>query len=182
MKILKVAVLLGLSVLASTAMAARPGYTYVSGGFTTQNLSDFCTQDGVWLDGSLSLDGQIFFQAGHADVEGSRCGSTRTHFSVGVRNDYGRSSSAFAKAALIFQRNNGDTDPGVSVTGGLRTMFSNQLELNISLTAEIMDDNDQNYITAGTRYILGRSVSVLGDLSLNDEGDTGLNVGVRFSF
>src|SRR5690606_14394890 len=70
------------------AFASRPNYNYFGAGYARQHLDLGCEQDGLFLEGSLTLNELVYFHASHTDLtSNSWCGSTSTALSLGLRAD-----------------------------------------------------------------------------------------------
>lgn len=188
MKLLHVALVFALAASASTVFAARPGYTYAGVGYVKQDLDiDYapdCTQDGLFLEGSLAFDGQLFGHLRHVDVtsDSGRCGSTSTSISAGFRNNYGNSSSVYAMASLVNRDYGPDSDAGLGISLGIRTMYQPDVELGFSVGYESIDDYSQLYIDGSARYMIVPQFGLSIDLGINEDGNTSMGVGGRYYF
>lgn len=175
----------GLTLLAGDVFAARPNYTYAGFGYTSHHLEDYdCGQDGIYLEGGLALDGQMILRGKHTDVTSGNggCGSTTTEISFGFRNDFSQNSSVYALVSLVNRDEGWDSDAGIGLSGGIRTFFSKRLEINGSISYETIDSYSQLYLTGGAAFQIFPNVTLTGDLSANDEGNTGISFGGRYNF
>lgn len=183
MRLFAILLVMGLSVAAN---AARPAYTfaglaYVQDRFTSGNE---CTQDGVLIEGSLVLNELFFVRGRHVDVtsDDDWCGSTTTSVSSGFHSTVGMSSSLYGLATILIQDSGNDTDPGVGLETGVRTMFRGGIEGKVFIGYEIIDDLDESYLGVGFNKGLSRRWSLFGDLSTSNEDKTGISLGFRFNF
>ena len=163
--------------------AARPNYTYLGLGYAFDKLDGGCDQDGLYLEGSLVLSELTFIQLHHTDVTSSSwCGSTTTSFSGGVRSDIGGSSSLYGTASLLHRDYGNNSDTGAGVNIGLRSLILFELEVNGLLGYESIDGYEVSYIGAGINYWLSQAFSLSAGMTLNDEDDKGVTVGLRYNF
>jgi len=75
-----------------------------------------------------------------------------------------------------------DTDPGVGLETGLRSILSSGLETKFFIGYDIVDDFDESYIGAGVNYRMGRRLSLNAEATTTNEDVTGLSLGFRFNF
>jgi len=163
----------------------RPGYTYVGGGIAMHELDDGggCSQDGIYLEGSLGLDGQLFVQGQHVDVtSNSWCGSTTTTLSAGLRNDYGNHATMYVIGSVLNRDYGPDSDAGLGFAAGVRAMISRGVEAGGALSYETLDGSDQLYLTGSLNYWLSKDFSAKAELSTADNGNFGFGLGIRYNF
>jgi hypothetical protein len=172
---------------AQIALAARPNYTYAGLGFAYDYLDDDligdCEQDGPFVEGSVVLNELTYFTLEHTDVPSSSfCGSTSTALGAGVRADVGGASSVNASLSMIRRDYGNDTDIGFDVDIGLRSFVASGVEAQGILGYEDIGPNEQVYVGAGVNYYLTRRFSVNSILTINDQDDKGIKLGLRFNF
>lgn len=166
----------------------RPNFNYVGGGYGWQDLEfengGSCEQDGLYIEGSLLMNEQLFVQANLADYSGDGCGSTTSALGIGIRADYGSSSSLYGVLQGLIRKFDdvNDSDPGVGLSGGIRTMVRTGLEGSGFAGFEAVDGDNQLYIGAGLNYWVSPEVSLKGNVTLDDEGSTGFSIGARYNF
>lgn len=188
MKIIKQSVLASAVFLAlaiSVSASARPAYNYVGVGYMRQDVSDRnCIQDGLVLEGSLLTNEHMYVRALHVDVtsDNASCGFTMTSLSGGVRSDFGANSSVYGLATLMARDSGNDTDPGVGLQAGMRSILSSGLELKFFMGYDIVDDFDESYLGAGINYYLSRSISFMAEAFVTNEDTSGVSAGLRFNF
>jgi len=179
--------LFAIAFLASSfAAAARPGYTYLGLSYVQDRYTDGneCTQDGGQLEASLVLNELFFVQMSHVDAtsDDDWCGSTTTAFSGGFRSPMGADSSFYGQALIIRHDRGNETDPGVGVESGVRTIWGRSWESKFFVGYEIIDEDEFSYLGVGFNKGLNHRVSLFGDLYSTNEDKTGLSLGIRFNF
>ncbi len=195
MRNIKTVLLVCLCLLASEVFAqqspqakGRPSYIYVGGGLAFENLkfkeAPSCSQDGLYLEGSITLDGRLFFQGRHVDVtSGSAwCGSTTTRLSMGLQNEYGSATSVYLMGTILNRDFGLDSDAGVSISGGVRSKLSSNMELEGALSFDSVDGVDVLYGTAAFSYWVRSDISVKAEVTTTDNNDAGLSFGARYFF
>lgn len=175
-----------LTVIAGQVLAAnRPNFNYAGLGYTYQDLDSFaCDQDGLFLEGSLSYDEQIFIAAKHVDVtsDGYDCGSTTTSVSLGLRGDIGTTSVLYGKATFLYRDYGSDADPGLGLSFGARSIISNGLEAEGFIGHESVDSYSESYIGGALNYWISPDFSLRGSLTSSSESTTTLGLGIRLNF
>ena len=170
----------------ASTLYGRPNWNYVGGGYTWQRLDvgalGDCKQDGLYFEGSLLINEQIFVQADVSDVNGDFCGSTNYAVGAGITADYGSASVIYGVGQLIMRDYGGDSDPGVGINGGIRTMVRQGFELNAFAGFEKVDEADQLFIGGGINYWITPEISLTGAININDEGSEGFSFGGRYNF
>ncbi len=180
----------------SNTFRERPTFNYAEVGYGRQKLDVFspesvndgrsCWQDGAFLNASIMVNEQVFVEARHSDLEGSLCGFRSTSIGTGLRVDFGRTSVLYGAVRLIYRKYRpaagGDSDPGVGLTAGIRTMLAPGVEMNGFFGAEKVDEIGETFAGLGVNYYLTREFSLTGDLTLNDDGNEAYSVGVRINF
>lgn len=168
---------------AHAAFAARPNYTYLGLGYAYDHLDGGCEQDGVSLEGSLVIDELSYIRLNHIDVTSSSwCGSTTSSVAGGVRSDVGGSSSVYATAAISRRDYGYETDLGLAVDTGFRSMVLPGVEVGAFIGYEIVDSREVTYFGGGVNYWLSRSISVTAAVTVNDNDDEGARVSLRYNF
>lgn len=186
MKVLRLPLFVLIAVFATDALAGnRPNFNYFGIGYAYDDLEDYnCTQDGLFLEGSLSYDEQVFIQARHVDVTSNDpygCGSTTTQLSLGLRGDYGTSSVLYGKASVLFRDYGDDSDPGLGMSFGVRSIVANGLEAEGFIGYETVDSFSQSYVGGAANYWISRDFSLRATISTTSKSTTGFTFGVRFN-
>lgn len=163
--------------------AERPNYTYVGIGYAYDHLDGGCEQDGPFLEGSLTVNELSFVRIQHTDVTSSSwCGSTSTSFGGGVRSDIGGSSSIYATAALVHRDYGNNSETGIGADAGVRSIIMPGIEATGFVGYESIDNIEITYFGGGLNYWLSRDITLSGVVTVNDNDDEGIKVGLRFNF
>ncbi len=179
------AVILSTVLVSADVMAARPTYSYLGLNYARHEFSsgNSCVQDGVELNGSLVMNEHTFIALRHVDVTSNEwCGSTTTRLSGGFRGDVGARSSLYSIASVMARDTGNDTDPGVGLELGLRTVWESGVESKIFMGYDLVDDDDESFIGIGINYGLSRRLSLVADLAATNENATQMIAGIRFNF
>ena len=173
----------------ATSYAARPSYDYLQATYLRQDLDDFdCTQTGLELAGSISVDESMFVQASMNDVSDAPCGSQLFRVSAGLRGDYGTQSNLFMKASLFNLNIDTPDDSGLGygIAAGVRSYINSGVELNGTITYDNVDIDGVDLglgFGVGIVYGLSNGLAVTGDLTYAEENDVmGTNIGIRYYF
>lgn len=181
MSILKFICFVLLITSAATTLAAGPSFNYLGAGYALHHVDD-CDPDGLYLEGSATLNEFVFFEGRHIDVVSDLCGSTSTFASAGIRSEVGSSSYVYGLATVLYRDYGNDSDAGLGVRAGIRSFVSQGVEARGYAGYELADELDQFYVGAGINYWLTRDFSLSGDLSLSDSEGQVLTAGLRFNF
>ncbi len=178
-------VMMSAALVSTDVMAARPTYSYLGLNYARHAFSsgNSCVQDGIELNGSLVMNEHTFIALRHVDVTSDEwCGSTTTRLSGGFRGDMGVRSSLYSIASVMARDSGNDTDPGVGLELGLRTVWESGVESKIFMGYDLVDDEDESYIGIGINYGLSRRLSLVADLAATNENATQMVAGIRFNF
>lgn len=169
----------------TSAYAARPNYNYVGAGYARQHLdlNISCHQDGLFLEGSFTLNEIAYFHAQHTDLTSNRgCGSTSTALSLGLRADIGRQSGIYGLATMINRDYGPDSDAGFGATFGVRGFASPGFEARGFISYESIDHWRETYFGVGMNYWFSRAFSLNAEAAASDENNESFAVGLRFNF
>jgi hypothetical protein len=171
------------AIYVAPSYAARPNYNYFGIGYARQHLDINCDQDGLFLEGSVTLNEIAYFHAQHTDVTSNRgCGSTSTALSLGLRADIGRQSGIYGLATMINRDYGPDSDAGFGGTLGMRGFVSPGFEARGFVTYEAIDDLRETYFGVGMNYWFSRAFSLNAEAAASDEDNESFAVGLRFNF
>lgn len=182
-------VLLLILACSAPALAARPNFNYLGAGYARQQLDGeqfdvrSCSADGLFLDGSITLNEIVYFHGQHVDVTSdSWCGSTSTALSLGLRADLSRESAIYAMATMINRDYGPDSDAGFGATVGARGFIAPGWELRGFITYEGIDELRETFAGVGFNFWFSRAFSLTGEAATSDEENESFNVGLRFNF
>ena len=175
--------------LSAGSFAARPNFNYLGAGYAWQqvegedfNLRD-CDADGLYLEGSITLNEIVYFHGQHADITSNNwCGSTSTALSLGIRGDLSPSAAFYGMATMINRDYGRDSDAGFGAALGARGFVSPGLEARGFVAYEAIDDMRQTIFGGGVNYWFSRAFSLTGELAVSDEENQSINLGLRFNF
>lgn len=186
------ALLLASSALCSTHLFAqtnsytygeRPNFNYAGIGYTWDDLEEFdCEQDGLYVEGSIMVNEQMFLQGQYSDVDGNNgCGSQLGRVGAGIRADFGANSALYGIFSLVHLDYGQDADPGFGLNVGIRSIVAPGVELRGYLAHDDVDEYDQTYLGAGVNYWLSREFSLTGEATVSDDTQ-GISAGIRLNF
>lgn len=166
----------------NTPKKARPTYNYAGIKYTSQKLDEFdCTQDGVNVNGSFDVNGQVFVQGAFGDVSGENCGSSSLIVGGGYRAAWGSSSYAYGKISFEdISPDVGDGDSGIVLAGGLRGFLVPGIEGYIEAAHHTAFDG-ATVINGGGAYWFNGQFAMTGDLSMGSDQFT-WGIGARLAF
>ena len=168
----------------NVSAANRPHFNYVQLNFLEQDLGDFnCSQDGIELIGSLVYNDQTHLEAAISDVSGNGCGSEMTRIGAGLRSDFGSASRLYGTLSIIdIDTNSGNGDFGFGLEAGIRSFIDSGIETRAYFGYVDIDNGDGSYMGLSGVYWFSSSLSLVGDLTFNDNDDESLKIGIRFAY
>lgn len=191
-KIMKkiVSAIIASSVLASAAYAAepskqkkvRPTYNYAGVKYSTQRLDDYdCSQDGLFLDGSFDINGQLFARGSIGDVSGDSCGSTSISASIGYRSAWGEASHLYGVAGFTdVSPDGGGGDSGLVIGGGIRGYMVPGIEGYFEVDYSTLGDGDLS-VGFGGAYWFNGNFSATADVGFGSD-QRSFAIGARMAF
>ena len=178
------------SLLASGAYAAeptktkkvRPTYNYAGVKYFTQRLSDIdCSQDGLFIDGSFDINGQIFARGSLGDVNGDACGSTSLSASVGYRSAWGEASHLYGVAGFTdVSPDSGSGEAGLVVGAGIRGYVVPGIEGYFEVDYSTLYDGDLTAKVGGAYWFNG-NFSATADIGFGSD-QRSFAIGGRMAF
>jgi hypothetical protein len=177
------------SLLAAGAQAAepnksqkvRPTYTYAGVKYFTQKLTDFdCSQDGLFIEGSYDIDGQLFARASLGDVDGDICGSTSFNASLGYRSAWGEASHLYGVIGISDISYDGGGDTGLNLGAGIRGYMVPGIEGYFEIGYSTLDDSDLSANLGGAYWFNGDFAATV-DLGFGSE-QRSIALGGRLAF
>ena len=164
---------------------ARPVYNYAGAKLVSQSVdvggSEDCRQNGIYIEGSYDVDGQLFVRGSFGDVSGDDCGSRSATAEIGYRTAWGEASHLYATGGVeTIAPDVGSRDTGLVLAGGIRSYIVPGIEAYAELQYHSVND-DGAYLGAGAAYWFNDSVAITGDVTVGSE-NTAFGVGARVSF
>lgn len=157
-------------------------YNYAALQYVDQDVDDYdCNQDGLRASGSFELNSDFFALGSFSDVSGGGCGSQAFNAGIGYHTLFGAESSMYG--ALSFENispDNGSSDSGMVVAGGLRGFIHNNLEAKVELSHHTVGDGN-TVLGGGVAYWFLPNLSVTGDVGLGTEASE-FAAGLRLNF
>lgn len=183
--LLSSSVVLGLLVTTGNAVANNFSYTYAEAG-----ILDFDGGDGFVVGGSYAVKPDVFVIGSYSTGELDNVNNVDlSSLAVGVgyhmplqNNTDGVIGIGYVKAsaeAKINGRTLDNDETGFVVRGGVRHMFTDQVEAEANLNHSTVGDSE-TYLSFGGRYHFNRQFSAGVSISTNDD-DT-MAIGGRMNF
>lgn len=187
MKVLSAAAVL---VLAGTAQAASPGYSYLEGSFGELDGD----ASAVYVGGSMALDRKLAF-VGALGVTDFDVGNGLVLRGGGLyRKPIQREFDLYGSLELVYSRydyrwpgigagtwaSGSDSDIGLVATAGLRWMLQDNFEVAGKLTLSEVDPFEDGLgLGASARYFIDRQLSAAAGIASDAEFD-GIFVNLRY--
>ena len=167
------------------AQPAEPRYTYLEAGYVDIDLNDVDADgDGFALGGSLALGDAFYLAGSYADYD-LNFGIDAQELLLGVGYHYGLSSGLDLVAEGGYAHTEIDTqfgdfdDSGLYLSGGLRWMALERLELNGRVRYVDLDDSgDGTALLLGGLFHVTPDLALGGGVELSDDSDV-YNIGFR---
>lgn len=183
MKPLQLLVLTATFLVAHTAAAARPNYTYLGAAYATDRLDADCDRDGLFVEGSLVVNELSFVRVKHSDLTSDTwCGSTSTAIGAGVRSDVGGSSSIYATASMVRRDFGRNAELGLAADLGVRSFVAYGLEVTGFLGYEAIDDFEVTRFGGGVNYWVSQTISITAAVTFDDDEGEEAQLGLRYNF
>jgi hypothetical protein len=172
--------------LPCAALAEEPRYTYIEGGYQFLDVEDFDVDgDGWGIGGSAALTDRFHLVASYSSL-GLDLGIDATTLNAGVGVNFPMSSAVHLVAEAGYVRADFETpfgdvdDDGYFVSGGIRWMALEQLELAASVDyVDVGDFGDDTGLTVGALYSLTPNLAIGASVDLSDDA-TGYSAGLRY--
>lgn len=174
--------------LPCVALADEPRYTYVQGGYQYLDIDDLDIDgDGWFVGGSFGITERLHLLADYSDL-GLDFGFDVSTLRLGIGGhlplDQGVHlvGEAGYVRAKVDHRFGDFTDDGLFVSGGVRWMATDRVELNALLNYVDLDDSgNDTSVSGGILYNLTPELALGANVTLGDDS-TGYTVGLRYYF
>lgn len=179
-------------VIIATATAAISLQTFAEGSinydqigiqYLHQNLDDAdCSQSGVFIDGTKSINNDFFALASLTDASGNHgCGSNTLALGAGIHSVFGADSSMYG--TLSYENtsvDHGTGDSGLVLAAGLRGFVQQDIEARVELAHHTAFDGN-TVLTAGANYWINPGFAATGEVSLGSDTN-GISIGILFNY
>lgn len=162
--------------------APAVNYTHAGVRYLYQDLDKYnCDQDGINLYGSLDIQDGWFARAGYSDVSGDVCGSSNVVAGGGYHARFDQNLDMYGTLSFeSISPDEGDSDSGMIIAGGLRGFLSGSLEGGLEIFHSTTFDG-----TTGINGLLAfwftPAVALTGEVGLASDVTT-FAVGARLNF
>ncbi len=171
-----------LSILSFGAMAETPSFDNVEIGYASYDFDGLGTFDGYQLKGSKQISDDFYIAGDYTDVSKSGLDLALLTVGFGYKNDFSNTSSFFTE--LDYARldiGGGADDTGYELTVGIRSMFTEQIELKAAVEYLDIDNDDTTSMVLGGAYNLTDNFALFADYKYESDISS-YGVGVRFNF
>lgn len=159
--------------------SANATYDHIAVQYLWQEWQD-CEQDGLQVNGSLSMSERLYATAAISDVDGDDCGSTATSIGIGYHAPMNNAFDWYASLSYINIDWGPGDDTGLGAEGGIRGYIGERLESRVSLRHTTTDDGETS-VGAGLSYWLSPRFAATTDASAGGDTVT-LLVGAQYAF
>lgn len=179
-------VLLAVSMFAPAAVMAGPSYNYIEAGYQSVDLDDGPTLDGYGLAGSFAVAENFHVFGGLGEVKKSPVTLTSSELGVGYNTPLTGTTDLVLRAAWVHGEVKASgfgssSDNGWGAQAGVRSMLTEQFELNGFVTHVDLFDDSETGFSIGAVYHFTHNFGLSGGVDASSDA-TGWNLGVRFSF
>jgi hypothetical protein len=170
-----------LSVLSFGAMADTPSFDNIEIGYANFDFDGFDV-DGYEIKGSKQISDDFYIAGDYTDISENGNSISLTTVGFGYKNDFSASSSFFAELDYArFDADGGFDENGYEITFGVRSMFTEQLELKAAIEYLDINNDGTTSLVLGSAYNLTDSVALYADYKYESDLSR-YGVGVRFNF
>lgn len=172
------------------ALAERPSFNYLEGGYVRHRLDNGCVQDGIGIGGSAEISDRIFVAGSYSDVNDDNkkdpegCGSSLLRAGAGIYGDFSDSASFYGSVYGLQFKPDGsdDSDSGWALQAGFRSFLTNEVELGALVGLHDVGPVNEVYVAVNGIYWFSDQLGAYIEASASDESTKGLGLGVRFNF
>jgi hypothetical protein len=161
-----------------TSYGTNPNYTYLDGRVVSIDPDGpGGSSDGLRIGGSMLFQPKLFGVASLTDIDEL----TQLDVGVGLREPLSTRTDLVGIAGLVFADTEFDDDIGFSLTGGVRSLVTPQIELGGYVGyVNIFDDGDITLTGEGLLHVT-RELSLVASLGLSDDYNA-ITIGARWNF
>jgi hypothetical protein len=186
----KTVLVTALAVSSLEALAERPSFNYLEGGYVRHRIDNGCVQSGLGIGGSAEISDRIFVAGSYSDVsdddkkDADFCGSSLLRAGAGIYGDFSDSASFYGTISGLQFKPDGadDSDTGWAIQAGFRTFLSPEFEMGALIGLQDVGPVNEAYISVNGIYWFTDQLGAYLEASASDESTKGLGLGARFSF
>ncbi|HEY6527798.1 MAG TPA: hypothetical protein VIZ65_03820 [Cellvibrionaceae bacterium] len=183
----KTVLMTALTVASLEALAERPNFNFVEGGYLRHRLDGGCVQDGLKIAGSAEISDRVFVAGSYSNVEGDdkqdQCGSSMLRAGLGLYGDFSDAASFYGTISGVqWSPDGGDSETGWAIEGGFRSFITREVEIGALVGLHDVGPINEAYISVNGIYWFSDQLGAYIEASASDESTRGLGLGVRFSF
>lgn len=179
-----------LAVSTLDALAERPSFNFLEGGYVRHRIDNGCVQDGIGIGGSAEISDRIFVAGNYSDVsddndnDNKDCGSSMLRAGAGIYGDFSDSASFYGSVYGLQFKPDGadDSDTGWALQAGFRSFITREFELGALVGLQDVGPVNEVYISVNGIYWFSDQLGAYLEASASDESTKGLGLGVRFNF
>ncbi|HMW48757.1 MAG TPA: hypothetical protein PKD17_01960 [Cellvibrionaceae bacterium] len=170
------------------ALAERPNFNYLEGGYLRHRIDNGCVQDGLKIAGSAEISDRVFVAGSYSDVSDDnkappKCGSSMLRAGAGLYGDFSDAASFYGTLSGVqFTPDGGDSDTGWAIEGGFRSFITNEVEIGALVGLHDVGPVNEAYISVNGIYWFSDQLGAYIEASASDESTKGLGLGIRLSF
>lgn len=184
--------ILTVAMIPMVALAEQPSYNFVEGGYQRVNLDDIDVDpDGIYLKGNFALGENVFLRGGYVTLSDNILGFDvdvrELQLGLGYRMPIGANSSWYVAAdylsAELEIESFGDVDAdGFQLVTGARGFVSDKVELYGELGYVDVENEDGIGASVGGIYHLTSQFGATLEVGLDDDSNTSISIGGRWTF
>ena len=178
-----------LCVLPSATLADNPSFDYIELGYTNWNVDGLENVGGIDVRTNYRISDSFYAAGDHAAFLEKAFDTDITSLGFGYILDFSSNSSFFAEASYaLFHVDGGFDHEGYKLTSGVRSMFTDNLELKAAIERfDLFDDNTDGDSLKLTSLVLGAAYKIPDSMTVYfeykiDHNVNRLGIGARFHF
>ncbi len=171
-----------LAITVSGVAAASPDWQYVEAGYTPMDFdgNESFEPDGLAIEGKYALNQNVYLNGEYRFFEEGNFDFNMLTVGGGYRMPVNSTTDAYFGANLERVDSDGYDDTGYSVSAGLRSMITEQVELMGEIGYYDVDEGDATFKFGGNYYItphwaVGASYEVIDEIDI-------MQVTARYAF
>jgi predicted porin len=170
----------------SSICAEGVSYNYAEVRYILDGETDDVDYDGFEIGGSYRVTNEFFAFGQYTDADLDDSKADFSLLTIGGGYIYPIDSTWESNFSLAFQKldidagRHSDDDSGYLLSGGVRGMFNQNIELRASLNHNKLDESD-TWITFGGDYFFTPNISAGAEFDLGGDTDA-FSIGARYHF
>ena len=158
---------------------ANATYDYLGIQYITQEWNS-CDQDGLSVNGSITLSGGIYAKGAYTDVDGDNCGSSTFEVGAGYHEPLTDNFDWYALLSYMNTDYGPGDDSGIAAEGGMQGYLSEHLESRLSFRHTSVGDGETT-IGGGFSFWFSERLAATADASVGGDTTT-LQAGAQYTF